>query len=151
MPGDADGEVLLPRSGPDPGPGFSSSVRAECAGSLCGQSHGLTLKIQVENFWPVFPSLWGFCAVPKECLQLECCHLYTEIKIKWAKRSLGNGYQETLSKSLKNQTRSASENKGNIPRKQVMKVSLFQRHGMEQDSCVFPLLICYQTIKRIQF
>lgn len=28
MPGDADGEVLLPRSGPDPGPGSSSGVRA---------------------------------------------------------------------------------------------------------------------------
>lgn len=50
--------------------------------SLCGQSPGLMLKIQVENFWPVFPSLWGFCVVPKECLQLECCHLYTDIKIK---------------------------------------------------------------------
>lgn len=151
MPGDADGEVQLPRSGPDPGPGSSSGVWAERAGSLCSQSPGLMLKIQVEKFWPVFPSLWGFCAVPKECLQLECCHLYTEIKIKWAKRSLGNGYRETPSKSLKNQTRSTSENKGNIPRKQIMKVNLFQRHGMEQDSCGFPLLICYQTIKRVLF
>lgn len=98
----------------------------------------IRLRIQVENFWPVFPSLWGFAAVSKDCLQLEHCHLYTEIKIKWGKRSLGTGHRETRSQSLKI-TRSTSKNQGNTPRK----------HQMGWDRSVFPLLICYWSIMRI--
>lgn len=54
------------------------------------------LRMQVENVWPVFPSLWGFAAASKDYLQLKHCHLYTEIKIKY-----GKGHWELATKRHK--------------------------------------------------
>jgi len=85
------------------------------------------LRVRAENIWPAFPSLRGSAAVSKDCLQLERWRLYTEIKIKW-----GKGRWKLATKRHKvshyNQTRTAGKNRGNIPRKQVMKVNLFQSY-----------------------
>lgn len=84
-------------------------------------------RVRAENIWPAFPSLRGSAAVSKDCLQLERWHLCTEIKIKW-----GKGCSKLATKRHKvshyNQTRIAGKNKGNIPRKHVMKVNPFQSY-----------------------